>query len=102
MKNKKVLHKEKSLNGQFDKIIQEFTEELEKNELRNRIFSLEKVNEELRKKNYRDLIEKERLQKENQQLRGELLELKEQLKSSCTFRESVQSTRHCCEQINDP
>lgn len=75
MKNKKVLRKEKSVDGQFDEIIQKFTEELEKDELKKKIFSLEKVNEELRKKNYTDFIEKERLQEENQQLREELLEL---------------------------
>ena len=74
MKNKKVLREEKSVEGQFDEVVQELTEDLEKDELREEIFSPRRVIEELRNKRYKDYIKIKRLEEENQLLRRKRIE----------------------------
>ena len=59
----------------FDRVTLQLKEKLEKEELRCKMRSLQEIVKELEKKNYRYLLDKEYLQK-NQQLKEELQKLK--------------------------
>ena len=74
--HKIVIRTEVSTEGDFDDVTLQLEEELEKEELWCKMRSLQKVVKELEKKNYRYLLDKEHLQKENQQLKEELQKLK--------------------------
>jgi len=74
--NKIVIRTEVSAEGGFDDVTLQLEEELEKEELWCKMRSLQKVVKELEKKNYRYLLDKEYLQKEIQQLKEELQNLK--------------------------
>jgi len=68
--------RENICKGVYKIITLQLEEELEKEELWCKMKSLQKIVKELEKKNYRYLLDKEHLQKENQQLKEELQKLK--------------------------
>lgn len=72
---KTVLRTEVSSEGEFDDVVHGLEEHLEKEELWEKIRSKNRIIEELKKKNYRILLDMEQLQKENRQLRKELEDL---------------------------
>jgi hypothetical protein len=74
---KTVLRTEVSSEGEFDDVVRRLEENLEKEELWEKIRSKERIIEELKKKNYRISLNLEQLEKKNRQLRKELLDLRE-------------------------
>ena len=75
--NKAIVRTEVLREGEFKDVITELEEKLEKEDLWDRLRSKDAVIEELRKKNYKRVLEIQRLEKENQTLKKKLLEIED-------------------------
>jgi hypothetical protein len=73
---KRVIRTEVSAEGEFEEVLYELEEKLEMEQLWDRLRSRDRIIEELKKKNYKMLLDVEQLQKENHNLKEELSHIK--------------------------
>jgi hypothetical protein len=73
---RRVIRTEVSAEGEFEDVLYELEEKLEVEQLWDRLRSRNRIIEELKKKNYKMLLDVEQLQEENHSLRKELSKFK--------------------------
>jgi hypothetical protein len=69
---RRVIRTEVSAEGEFEEVLYELEEKLEMEQLWDRLRSRDRIIEELKKKNYRMLLDMEHLREENHSLKVEL------------------------------